>query len=125
MPSAKESLATRFADPWESTEAPIADFGFTAPITRSRTRSHTSTVCERSLRKDCGGSLPERKGQSRISRRVRGGSLQRYERLETDDQNSAFWSTWVPCERLAGTTSHAAHPVRTVDTTGAATTWPS
>src|SRR5208337_2038725 len=115
MPSAPESLATRFADPWESTEAPIADFGFMALITRWGTRSHTSTVCEKLPRKNCGGSSPGRKGRNRISRRVRRGSLQRYEKLGTDDQNSAFWNTWVPCGRSAGITSHAVHLVRTVD----------
>ena len=41
----------------------------------------------------CGGSSPERKGLSWISRRVRRGSLQRNEKLGTDDQNSAFWNT--------------------------------
>src|ERR1035438_2357537 len=122
MPSDPESLAMPFADPWESTEAPIADFGFMAPITRWRTRSHTSNACERSPRKNCGGSSLARKGQSRISRRVRRGALQRYEKLGTDDQNSAFWTTWVPCGRSAGITSHAVHLVRTVDTTGAVTT---
>src|SRR5208337_5271979 len=125
MPSVPESLATQFADLWESTVVPIADFGFMALITRWRTRSHTSTVCEKSPRKNCGGSLPERKGVSQIPRRGRRGSLQRYEKLETDDQNSAFWNTWVPCGRSAGITSHAVHLVRTVDTTGAVTTWPS
>src|SRR5208283_6010642 len=122
MPSDPESLATRFADPWESTVAPIDASGSTAPITRWRTRSHTSNACERSLRKNCGGSSLARKGQSRISRRVRRGSLQRYETLGTDDQNSAFWNTWVPCGRSAGITSHAVHLVQTVDTTGAVTT---
>src|SRR5208337_569573 len=64
-----------------------------------------------------------RKGQSRISRRGRRGSLQRYEKLGTDHQNSAFWNTWVPCGRSGGTTSHAVHLVQTVDTTRAVTTW--
>ena len=57
-----ESSATPFAVRWESTEAPIADFGFTAPITRWRTRSRTSTVCEKSPRKNCEGSSPARTG---------------------------------------------------------------
>src|SRR5271165_1299172 len=122
MPSGPESLVTRFADPWESTEAPTAASGFTALITQWRTRSHTSTDCERSPRKRSGDSLPERKSLSWIPRRVRRGSLQRYEKLGTDDQNSAFWNTWVPCRRSAGTTSRDAPPVRTVDTTGAVTT---
>src|SRR5271166_6864189 len=117
MPSAPESLATQFADRWEFTEAPIADFGSMVPITRWKTRSHTSIVCEKSLRKNCGGSSPARKGLSRIPRHVRRSSLQWNENLETDDQNSAFWNTWVPCGKSAGTTSHAAHPARTVDTT--------
>src|SRR5271169_3916583 len=98
---------------WGSTVVPTADFGFTAPITRSRTRSHTSTVCEKLPRKNCGGSSLARKGLSRTSYHVRRGSLQRNERLETDDQNSAFWTTWVPCGRSAGITSHAVHLVRT------------
>src|SRR5271166_3588659 len=84
-----------------------------------------TTDCEKSLRKNCGGSSLARKGLSRIPRHVRRGSLQRNERLEADDQNSAFWNTWVPCGRSAGITSHAVHLVRTVATTGAATTWPS
>src|SRR5664280_3610960 len=125
MPLAPASLATRFVDRWEFTVAPTAGFGSTAPITRWRTRSHTSNACERSLRKNCGGSSLARKGQSRISCRARRESLQRYEKLETDDRNSAFWTTWVPCGRSGGITSHAVHLVRTVDTTGAATTWPS
>ena len=40
----------------------------------------------------CEGSSLARKGQSRISRRVRRGSIQRYEKLGTDEQNSGFWS---------------------------------
>src|SRR5271165_5151512 len=120
MPSAPESLATQFADLWESTVVPIADFGFMALITRWRTRWLTSTVCEKSPRKNCGGSSPARKGQRRISRRVRRGSLQRYEKLGTDDQNSEFWNTWAPCGRSAGISSHAVHLVRTVAMTGAA-----
>src|SRR5271157_1249402 len=97
MPSVPESLATQFADLWESTVVPIADFGFMALITRSRTSSHISTVCEKLPRKNCGVSSPARKGQSRVSRRVLRGSLQRYEKLGTDGQNSAFWNMWVPC----------------------------
>src|ERR1017187_2802868 len=85
MPSDPASLATRFADPWESTEAPIADFGFMALITRWKTRSHTSIVCEKSLRKNYGGSSLARKVQSRIPRRVQRGSLHRNEKLGTDD----------------------------------------
>src|SRR5271157_749288 len=118
MPSDPESLATRFADRWESTEVPTADFGFMAPITRWRTRSHTSTACEKSLRKNCGGSSLARKGQSRISRPVRRGSLQRYEKLGTDDRNSGFWSTLGRYGRLAGITSYAVHLARTLGTTG-------
>src|ERR1039458_1637572 len=125
MPSAPESLATRFADRWEFTEAPIADFGSMVPITRWKARSDTSTLCEKSPRKNCGGSSLARKGQSRISHRVRRGSLQRYEKLETDDRNSEFWNTWVPCRRSAGITSYAVHLVRTPGTIGAVTTWPS
>src|SRR5271165_4064252 len=125
MPSGPESLVTRFADPWESTEAPTAASGFTALITQWRTRSHTSTDCERSPRKRSGDSLPERKSLSWIPRRVRRGSLQRYEKLGTDDRNSAFWSTSGRYGRLAGTISRAVHLARTVATTGAATTCPS
>src|ERR1035441_1201630 len=92
MPSAKESLATPFVDHWESTVAPIVASGSTELITRWRTRSHTSTACEKSPRKNCGGSSPARKGQSRISRRVRRGALQRCEKLGTEVLNSAFRS---------------------------------
>src|SRR5664280_15395 len=73
MPLAPASLATRFVDRWEFTVAPTAGFGSTAPITRWRTRSHTSNACERSLRKNCGGSSLARKGHNRITRRVREG----------------------------------------------------
>ena len=92
-PSTSGSLATPFADSSESTAAPIADFSFMALTTRSRIRSHTSTVCGRSLRKNCGGSSLARNGLSRISRPVRRGALQRCENLGTYDQNSAFWNT--------------------------------
>src|SRR5664280_1062072 len=123
MPSAPESLATPFVDPWESTVVPIADFGFTAPITRWRTRSHTSNVCERSPRKNCGGSSPARQGPSQIRRPVLREIFELNEKRVLLAQNSAFWNTWVPCGRSAGITSHAVHLVRTVDTTGAVTTW--
>src|SRR5271157_2637563 len=102
-----------FADPWVSTEAPIADFGFMALITRWRTRSHTSTVCEKLPRKNCGGSSLARKGQSRISHGVRRGSLQRCEELGTEVLNSAFWNTSGKYERLGATMSRAVLPART------------
>jgi len=97
-------------------------FWFMALTTRWTTRSSTSTVCEKLPRKNCGGSSLVRKGQSRISRRVRRGSLQRHETLGTGDQNSAFWITLGRHGRLAGITSRAVHLVRTVATTAAATT---
>src|ERR1039458_4140211 len=125
MPSAPESLATRFADPWESTEAPIAGFGFTALTTHWRTKSHTSTVCEKLPRKNCGGSSLARKGQIPMCHSGLREVFGLNEKKEVLVQNFAFWSTWVPCGRLAGTTSRGAHPARTVTTTGAATTLPS
>jgi hypothetical protein len=113
--------------PLGSTVVPTADFGFMALITRWRTKSHTSNVYEKSLRKNCGGSSLARKGQSqsRSPHPAQRGSLQHYEQPGADDRNSAFWNTWVPCGRSAGITSHAVHLARTVDTTGAVTTWPS
>src|SRR5271165_284775 len=125
MPSDPESLATQFADRWEFTEAPIADFGSMVPITRWKTRSHTSIVCEKSLRKNCGGSSPERKRPSRLCHPGLREVFALNGKREMLVQNFAFWSTWVPCGRSAGITSHAVHLVRTVDTTGAVTTWAS
>jgi hypothetical protein len=103
----------------------FAASGSTALITRWRTRSRTSNACERSLRKNWEGSSLARKGQSRMCHPGLREVFGLDEKREVLVQNFAFWSTWVPCGRLAGTTSRGAHPARTVATTEAATTWPS
>src|SRR5271157_3772076 len=94
MPSAPESLATPFVVRWEFTVAPTADSGFTALITHWRTKSHTSTVCEKSPRKNCGGSSPGRKGLCRMCRPGLRELSELNERREVLVQNFAFWSMW-------------------------------